>query len=300
MDQPLRLNKFLAERLGFSRREADDLIASGKILVNGKPAILGARIDKTDKVCYNKNIVPFDTEFLYVAMNKPVGYVCSRRAQGSAPTMYELLPKEYQKLKSVGRLDKDSSGLILLTNDGDFAFQMTHPKFHKEKVYEVELDKPLEPLHQQMISDFGVMLDDGPSKFMVIKQENPLARGSGAWQGEDDDTRAGGQNASFEGHPEPGKARTSAPRPWRSPLGTRMAEGQRAEATRPEKEAFGQALPAYTVILTEGRNRQIRRTFAALGYTVTKLHRTQFGKYQLSGLKPGECVIIKPWTLYLL
>ena len=221
--QPIRLNKFLAERLGVSRREADDLIASGKVLVNDKKAVLGARIDKNDKVCYNNKTVPFDTEFLYLAFNKPVGYVCSRRAQGDAPTIYELIPEEYQKLKTVGRLDKDSSGLILLTNDGDFAFQMTHPKFHKEKVYEVELDRPLEPLHQQMISDYGVMLDDGPSSFTVIHDNN-----------------------------------------------------------------------IYTVVLSEGRNRQIRRTFAALGYRVTKLHRTQFGKYQLSGLKPSEYVIIKP------
>ncbi|MBQ9485025.1 rRNA pseudouridine synthase [Candidatus Saccharibacteria bacterium] len=221
--QPIRLNKFLAERLGVSRREADDLIASGKVLVNDKKAVLGARIDKNDKVCYNNMIVPFDTEFLYLAFNKPVGYVCSRRAQGDAPTIYELIPEEYQKLKTVGRLDKDSSGLILLTNDGDFAFSMTHPKFHKEKVYEVELDRPLEPLHQQMISDYGVMLDDGPSSFTVIHDNN-----------------------------------------------------------------------IYTVVLSEGRNRQIRRTFAALGYRVTKLHRTQFGKYQLSGLKPSEYVIIKP------
>ena len=221
--QPIRLNKFLAERLGVSRREADDLIASGKVLVNDKKAVLGARIDKNDKVCYNNKTVPFDTEFLYLAFNKPVGYVCSRRAQGDAPTIYELIPEEYQKLKTVGRLDKDSSGLILLTNDGDFAFQMTHPKFHKEKVYEVELDRPLEPLHQQMISDYGVMLDDGPSSFIVIHDNN-----------------------------------------------------------------------IYTVVLSEGRNRQIRRTFAALGYRVTKLHRTQFGKYQLSGLKPSEYVIIKP------
>ncbi|MBR5647427.1 rRNA pseudouridine synthase [Candidatus Saccharibacteria bacterium] len=221
--QPLRLNKFLAERLGVSRREADELIAAGKILVDDKPAILGARIDKSSKVCYNKKIIPFQTDFLYIAMNKPVGYVCSRRAQGNAPTLYKLLPKEYQKLKTVGRLDKDSSGLILLTNDGDFAFQMTHPKFHKEKIYEVELNKPLGPLHQQMISDFGVMLEDGPSKFTVIHEDNK-----------------------------------------------------------------------YTVILSEGRNRQIRRTFAALGYRVTKLHRTQFGKYQLSGLQPGKCAIIKP------
>jgi 23S rRNA pseudouridine2605 synthase len=131
--------------------------------------------------------------------------------------------KEYQKLKTVGRLDKDSSGLILLTNDGDFAFKHTHPKFKKEKIYKVELDKPLEPLHQQMISDYGVMLDDGPSKFVIIHDDNQ-----------------------------------------------------------------------YIVKLSEGRNRQIRRTFAALGYKVEKLHRTNFGIYQLSGLKPGEYVILEP------
>ena len=221
--QPIRLNKFLAERIGVSRREADDLIATGKVTIDGKKAELGARLDKEAKVCYNGKTIPFETDYLYIAMNKPVGYVCSRRAQGDAPTIYNILPKEYQKLKTVGRLDKDSSGLILLTNDGDFAFQHTHPKFRKEKIYEVKLDKTLEPLHQQMISDFGVMLDDGPSKFTVI-HDNDI----------------------------------------------------------------------YIVKLSEGRNRQIRRTFAALGYTVVELHRTNFGKYGLAGLKPGECVIIKP------
>lgn len=232
--QSIRLNKFLAERLGVSRREADELIAAGKVFIDEKPAILGARIDKNNKVCYNKKIIPFEADYSYIAFNKPVGYVCSRRAQGGTPTLYELLPKEYQKLKTVGRLDKDSSGLILLTNDGDFAYQMTHPKFHKEKVYEVTLDRPIEPLHQQMISDYGVMLDDGLSKFTVIKDElaTPLSAGS-------------------------------------------------AERTH------------FTVILAEGRNRQIRRTFAALGYRVTALHRVQFGKYQLSGLKPGKYVTIK-------
>lgn len=222
--QETRLNKFLAERIGVSRREADDLIAAGKIKVDDKTAELGARIDKTSKVCYNGSIIPFETDYLYIAMNKPVGYVCSRRAQGDAPTIYELLPKEYQKLKTVGRLDKDSSGLIILTNDGDFAFQHTHPKFKKEKIYEVELNRPLEPLHQQMISDYGIMLDDGPSKFLVTKKDSQV----------------------------------------------------------------------YIISISEGRNRQIRRTFAALGYTVTKLHRTNFGKYELAGLKPGKYAIIKP------
>ena len=224
MDQ-IRLNKFLAERRGLSRREADDAIQSGKVTIDGKKAELGSRldlsIDKKPKVCYNNIIVPFETDFLYLAFNKPVGYVCSRRAQGSAPTLYEILPKEYQKLKTVGRLDKDSSGLILLTNDGDFAFKMTHPKFQKEKTYEVSLDRPLEPLHQQMISDYGVMLDDGPSRFTIIKDNSD-----------------------------------------------------------------------YIVILREGRNRQIRRTFAALGYRVERLHRTTFGVFSLSGLEPGKFVEI--------
>ena len=228
MDNQIRLNKFLAERLGVSRREADDLIASGKVSIDDKPAVIGAKLDKTSKVCYNNKIIPFDTEYFYIAFHKPVGYVCSRRAQGSTPTLYDLLPKSFQKLKTVGRLDKDSSGLILLTNDGDFAFQMTHPKFRKTKIYEVELNRPLQPLHQQMISDYGVMLDDGPSQFKVLKD---------------------------------------------APAGP---------------------VERYVVFLTEGRNRQIRRTFAALGYKVTKLHRTNFGKYELGNLASGKYVIIKP------
>ena len=233
----IRLNKFLAERLGISRREADNTIVEGRVTVNGKPATLGTKItlpsadnrEKLDflpKLCYNNKIVPFQTNFLYLALHKPVGYVCSRRAQGQAPTIYELLPPKYQHLKTVGRLDKDSSGLILLTNDGDFAYQLTHPQFQKTKVYHVTLDHALAPLHQQMISDFGVDLPDGKSQFLVVRDEQP--------------------------------ARTE-----------------------------------FFVTLTEGRNRQIRRTFAALGYRVNKLHRLTFGPYEIGDLEPGETREIK-------
>ena len=215
----IRLNKFLAERLGISRREADEAIIDGRVLVDERRAVLGERIDKSNKVCYNKSVVPFETAFSYIMFNKPVGYVCSRRAQGDTPTIYELLPKEMRHLKTVGRLDKDSSGLILLTDDGDFAYQMTHPKFAKTKVYKVELDHALEPLHQQMIGDFGVELTDGKSRLGLVKM---------------DDTRL-----------------------------------------------------RWEVTMSEGRNRQIRRTFGALGYTVVKLHRTQFGPYKLDRLKRG-------------
>lgn len=222
MDGGVRLNKFLAERLGLSRRQADDAIAAGMVLVNDEVARTGQKVDKNDKVCYNGRMVPVEIGYIYLGLNKPEGYVCSRRRQGDFPTIYELLPKKYQDLKTVGRLDRDSSGLILLTNDGDFAFRMTHPSFRKMKVYEVELDRALEPLHQQEIADFGIEIGDGVSKLGLERMDEARKR-------------------------------------WR-------------------------------VTMSEGRNRQIRRTFGALGYTVKKLHRVQFGKYQLEGLKAGEFV----------
>ncbi len=220
--EEIRLNKYLATNLGVSRREADDLIDAGKVSVNGETAVLGARIQNGAKVLVNGREVEH-RDFVYIMLNKPVGYVCSRKRQGDTPTMYELLPENLQALKSVGRLDKNSSGLILLTNDGDFAYQMTHPKFVKTKIYEVEIDRDLAPLHQQMIADFGVNLPDG-----------------------------------------------------RSQLGlTRISDENRKQ---------------WIVSMSEGRNRQIRRTFEALGYTVVKLHRTQFGPYALGELQSGEFV----------
>lgn len=226
----MRLNKFLAEKLGISRREADDLIVAKKVLLNDEIALLGARfeLDENPKIelLPDKKPLLLDVAHIYIAFNKPAGFVCSRRQQNESPTIYQLLPKEYHQLKTVGRLDKDSSGLILLTNDGDFAYQMTHPKFAKTKVYEVTLDRPLEPLHQQMIADFGIELADGRSRLGLERL---------------DDTR----------------------KTWR-------------------------------VTMSEGRNRQIRRTFGALGYTVIRLHRLSFGQYQLNGLAEGKVRIVKP------
>ena len=217
-----RLNKFVALSLGVSRRKADELIEKGKIIVDGQPARLGQQISEVNRVSYNGNFLKTQDKKL-IALNKPVGYLCSRASQGGIPTIYELLPKSLHHLKPVGRLDKDSSGLILLTNDGDFAHQMTHPSFYKIKRYLVTLDQPLQPLHRQMINDFGVQLPDGPSRLTLERQHDG------------DDHR-------------------------------------------------------WIVQMSEGRNRQIRRTFAALGYTVTKLHRTDFGRYSLGGLKKGQWI----------
>lgn len=216
----MRLNKFVALSLGVSRRKADELIEQGQILVNGDRAVLGRQISQSDTVLYNSRKLHIQPKKL-ILLHKPVGYLCSRASQGGAPTIYELLPTSLHHLKPVGRLDKDSSGLILLTNDGDFAHQMTHPSFYKMKRYLVTLDQPLQPLHRQMINDFGVQLPDGPSRLTLERQHDG------------DDRR-------------------------------------------------------WIIQMSEGRNRQIRRTFAALGYTVTKLHRTDFGNYSLGGMKRGE------------
>jgi 23S rRNA pseudouridine2605 synthase len=198
------------------------LIERGRVeIVRGEivhVAQLGDRVIDGDNVLVDGERV-FAMEYTYLAINKPVGYVSSRRAQGSSPTLYELVPKHFRHLKTVGRLDKDSSGLLLLTNDGDFAYHMTHPQFAKHKVYKVTLDQDLAPLHQQMISDFGVELADGKSKLVLVKDKSR--------------------------------------KKW-------------------------------VVEMSEGRNRQIRRTFGALGYTVEALHRVQFGPYQIGGLKDGE------------
>ncbi len=216
----IRLNKHLALLLGVSRREADDMIAKGTVLVNGKPVILGARIEPGDSISVNGELINNNADHQYVIFNKPIGYVCSRRAQGDNPTIYDLLPADMASLKPVGRLDKNSSGLLILTNDGDFAHQMTHPKFSKVKVYQVSLDTPLQPLHQQMIADYGVEIGDGTSK-----------------------------------------------------LGLERTDDERKN---------------WIVTMSEGRNRQIRRTFIALGYEVTELHRTNFGSYSLGDIKSGE------------
>ncbi len=216
----IRLNKFIALHAGISRREADNLIADGKVTIDDQTAVLGARVRPGDNVRLQGKPLDTSTPYEYLMLNKPIGYVSSRRAQDDNPTIYSLLPEKYHSLKPVGRLDKDSSGLILLTNDGDFAQQMTHPSYGKAKQYQVSLESNLEPLHQQMISDIGIDLDDGKSKLTL---EHP----------------------------------TDDRHDW-------------------------------IISMHEGRNRQIRRTFGALGYTVKTLHRTHFGNYSLGDLAEGK------------
>ncbi|HYH75759.1 MAG TPA: pseudouridine synthase [Candidatus Saccharimonadales bacterium] len=216
----MRINKFVALATGMSRRTADGVLQGGRVKVNGAVAELGAQVTDADHVTLDGKTITAPPALQTVMLHKPVGYVVSRDGQGS-DTVYDLLPHELQELKPVGRLDKNSSGLLLLTNDGNLANELTHPSHHKVKVYEVAVSTPLQPLHRQMISDFGIQLDDGPSKLQLERLE------------EGNDTG------------------------WR-------------------------------IHMHEGRNRQIRRTFKALGYEVVRLHRTHFGKYRLGDLPQGR------------
>jgi 23S rRNA pseudouridine2605 synthase len=200
----VRLNKFIAQATGMSRRAADRVIQEGRVKEANQAIYLDGK---------KLNLPKINT----IILNKPVGYVVSRQGQGSE-TIYDLLPQNYHHLKPVGRLDKDSSGLLVLTNDGELANKLTHPRYQKVKVYEVVLDKKLEDNCLEKLK-MGVTLADGVSRFQKVKN-----------------------------------------------------------------------LASYKLLveMSEGRNRQIRRTFESLGYKVVKLHRVKFGNYELKDLAPGE------------
>ena len=212
----MRLNKFIADATGVSRRKADQLIIASKVSLNDKQAYPGDKAAPGDRVLINNELISLKPKLL-LALNKPPGYVCSRRSQGNK-TVYELIPPAYHHLKPIGRLDKDSSGLLLLSNDGGLANELTHPKYQKQKKYEVTLDKELSKSDTQKLLT-GVELADGLSKFIALRSTAP---------------------------------------------------------------------PKYEVTISQGRNRQIRRTFAALNYKVVKLHRINIGKYQLDNLSSAK------------
>jgi 23S rRNA pseudouridine2605 synthase len=136
MPPVIRLQKFLAEAGVASRRASEPIILAGRVQVNGQPVrVLGTKVDPDrDAVTLDGKPVRARRK-LYVALHKPVGCVCSRQDELGRPTVYDLLPKEWQNLHSVGRLDFNTEGLLFLTNDGQFALCLTHPRYGVRKKY---------------------------------------------------------------------------------------------------------------------------------------------------------------------
>ncbi len=171
----IRLNKFIASNSNFSRRKADQLIAEGKVFVNNKRTTeLGTKIDsEKDKIMINNQIITSQDEKIYLALNKPKGYVTTRNDEWGRKTVMSLLP-EIKNLKPVGRLDIDTEGLLLFSNDGEFINKHTHPKFECEKEYYVIIFGELKNEEKQQLED-GIFIDGkltSKSKIKIIKKDN--------------------------------------------------------------------------------------------------------------------------------
>ncbi len=215
----MRLNRFIATYSSLSRRKADDLIEQGKVIVNRKVAHPGIQVTEEDSVVVDgKKLNTFKRPSITVILNKPTGYICSKDGQGG-PTVYDLLQRRLSHLNVAGRLDKDSSGLVILTDDGKLLQELTHPSFNKKKIYLVTLNKPLKSVDKARLEKGVNIGDDRLSKLKVedTKEDN-----------------------------------------------------------------------TYKITLTEGRNRQIRRTFETIGYRVEELHRIKMGNYSLKALPPEQ------------
>lgn len=170
----MRLNKYIASSGICSRRKADELIEQGVVSVNGKKVTeLGFTVGEKDKVFIDNNLIrPKKLE--YYRFYKPAGFITSADDEKSRKIIYDLIPPEMHNLKPVGRLDKDSSGLIILTNDGDLINELTHPSVKVPKVYIVGVNGKLHLHHLEKMAQ-GIEIEDGKIAYAnstIIEAEN--------------------------------------------------------------------------------------------------------------------------------
>ncbi|MBX5438837.1 MAG: rRNA pseudouridine synthase [Thermoflavifilum sp.] len=163
--ESMPLNKYVAHCGICSRRKAAELIREGFVQVNGQTILEpGYKVTGHEHITYNKKPIKPTQEKVYVLLNKPKGYLTTTRDPKNRKTVMELVKSAYRgRLFPVGRLDRNTSGLLLLTNDGELAQKLAHPSFEVKKVYEVRLNKPLTETHFQQILD-GISLEDGLAK----------------------------------------------------------------------------------------------------------------------------------------
>lgn len=228
-DQRIRLNKLIAEGGVSSRRAADKLIEEGRVQVNGKKVYeLGVRVDpNADKITVDGKPLRARTELVYAMLHKPTGVLTTMEDPLERPTIKDYVDGLPVRLFPVGRLDWDSEGLILLTNDGDYANRIMHPKEEVTKTYLVKVDGQPRP-----------------------DQLGKLLRGV---------TIVGGKVAA-----------------------------KSVERIKRGKDQYAWL----KIVITEGKNRQIRQMFEKIGYDVLKLQRVAIGRLRLGNLKKGEVVFL--------
>lgn len=227
--EAVRLQKFLAHAGVASRRASEELIVSGRVQVNGKTVTeLGTKVvPGSDSVKVDGKLIRSPERKVYYLLNKPVGYVTTVKDPEGRPTVLSLVNVK-ERIYPVGRLDYDSEGLLLLTNDGDVAYALTHPRFKVVKRYLVEVKHVPSPKALKQLAK-GVYLPDGktaPAQVKLVSTGNDRA--------------------------------------------------------------------ILDIAIHEGRNRQVRRMFGALGHPVLKLKRFQMGPLDLEGIGPGEYRPLRP------
>ncbi len=220
----IRVQKFLSEHGVASRRKAEEFIKSGQVSINGHKAKLGDKVDpEKDIVKVYGKLVKSDGEKIYIALNKPKGYVVSKSDPRHRKTIFQLLPEDIRtKVWNVGRLDYDTEGLLILTNDGDLTQQLAHPKYEHDKEYEVATN--VSPTEAQL-----------------------------------DKLRQGVNIATGVTYPAALKTRSG--------------------------KIF--------ITIHEGKKRQVRRMFTAVGLEVKNLKRVRINQLKLPDIAPGQYIIVK-------
>ncbi|MBI5529996.1 MAG: rRNA pseudouridine synthase [Candidatus Doudnabacteria bacterium] len=172
-----RVQKFISQAGVASRRKAEEFIKSGQVLINGRKAKLGDKVNPSTDIVkvYGKTVKP-NQQLVYIMINKPKGYVVSKSDPQHRKTVFELLPEDLRtKVWNVGRLDADTEGLLILTNDGELTQELSHPKYEHEKEYEVSLqESPSESQLEQLRS--GVEIATGTTYPAQVKQRDGKVR----------------------------------------------------------------------------------------------------------------------------
>ena len=175
MNEKIRLQKFLSEAGVASRRKAEELIAAGQVRINGVVASVGDKVDpQADTVTFKGKRVLQETKFVYYMMNKPRGYVTTMNDEKDRKCVAELIKDEAQRVYPVGRLDRDSEGLLLFTNDGAFANALMHPSRHVKKIYRVSVRPAVNDAQITLLTS-SLMIDGRstvPAEVRIIKKES--------------------------------------------------------------------------------------------------------------------------------